>query len=142
MSSVENVNDKELYQRALENPMAVDSDTLSALIDRFPYAQALRVAQARKNYHDNGAINTENVLLVTGLPHWLYGHVIAEAPSADAAPQAERADAPIHIETVIPDIDDSGLIEHAIGLDYFTYEEKTADETETAPVDLSQEVVH
>lgn len=120
--SVENANYKELYHNALTNPVAVDDDTLSALIDRFPYAQALRAARARKSYQENGTTNEEIAMLITELPGWLYGYVNAE--------------------TVVPDTDDSALImEHPIGLDYFVYEENTADENDTNLTEVSQEVV-
>src|SRR3546814_202141 len=96
---------------------------------------------ARKNYQDDGSINGERALLVTGLPNWLCGTVIAEAPPAKHVFQPERVAAPIDIETVIPDVDDSGRVEHAIGLDYFAFEEKATDELDTGAVDMSQEVV-
>ncbi|MEC3878005.1 hypothetical protein [Parapedobacter sp. 10938] len=139
-SRVENVNYKELYHHALANPIAVDGETLSALIDRFPYAQALRVARARKNYHDNSSTSGESALLVAGMPNWLYGHVITEMPTVDSTFQAEHISVTADIETVIPDIDDSGLIEHPIGLDYFTYEKKTT-ETDANAAKVTQEVV-
>lgn len=117
---MDNANYKELYHRALVNPMAMDGDTLSALIDRYPYAQALRVAQARKNYHDSGSTNG-SALLFTGLPNWLYGHVMLEPATAESIPadgtvEAEHIPTVVDIETVIPDMDDSGLTEHPIGL--------------------------
>ena len=122
--------------------MAVDGDMLSTLIDRFPYALALRVARARKHYQDHGSIGDERVLLATGLPNWLYGHVTADVPPADSNYQAKPADAaPADIETVIPDSDDSGQVDHAVGLDYFAYEAKTAAATETGEAEVSQEVV-
>src|SRR5690606_40913276 len=77
-SSVENVNYRELYHSALANPFSVDDDTLSTLIDRFPYAQALRAARARKSYQDDGSANGESAVLITGLPRWLDGYIKAE----------------------------------------------------------------
>jgi len=98
---VENVNYKELYHSALADPASVDGNMLSALIDRFPYAQALRMVQARKNYLENGASDhSENALLFTGLPSWLYGYIITEEAPAD--------------ETIIPDTDYSAQMEHAV----------------------------
>jgi len=145
-SSVENVNYKELYHNALAEPLAIDGDTLSALIDRYPYAQALRVAQARKNYHDNGSANGASALLFTGLPNWLYSHVMAEPAAAENAPaddafESEHTPATTDIETVIPDIDDSGLMEHPAGLDYFAYERTVSNEKDTGPAKVSHEVV-
>ena len=162
--NLENVNYNELFHRALADPSAVDSDTLSALIDHFPYAQSLRIAQARRNYPSTGTY-TGDALLVTGLPLWLYGYTVTSfqpteqnaAPADDATMEAagaaeqpahgtvadETGDAvtgtrgteheetrtgAIHIETVIPDVDDSGMAEHPAAMDYFTYEEQMVDD--------------
>lgn len=157
---MENVNYKELYHSALADPSAVDGETLTTLIDRFPYAQALRIAQARKDHQENSPKERGSAPLITDLPHWLYGYVAAEATTtkhddapADEAPAADEAapaatdaatiktEATITgIETVIPDMDDSGLLEHPVGMDYFAYEETAEDEADE-PADTSQEVV-
>lgn len=118
INGVENVNYKELYHSALTDPASVDGDTLSALIDRFPYAQALRMVQVQKNYQENGSSNhSEKVLLVTGLPNWLYGYIIADKTEATTA---------IEVETIIPETDDSGREEYPVPLSEATPHEKVS----------------
>ncbi len=119
--------------------MAVEDDTLSTLIGRFPYAQSLRIAQARKRYQESSPGNGQNTLLITTLPHWLHGFVAEKGfpignlgNSSTAVPEIETAQT-IEIETVIPHIDDSGLVEHPVGTDYFTYEEKSIPEVVETP---------
>ncbi|MFB2121308.1 hypothetical protein [Parapedobacter sp. 2B3] len=154
---MENVNYKELYHRALADPAAVDDDTLSTLIDRFPYAQALHMAQARKSYLQDGPSDMGNPLLVTGMPSWLYGYLLADGqpndgalptehttdPAAPAATNAaeEPAATVIDIETVIPDMDDPGVMEHPVSMDYFAYEKKGDGETAANEGGISQEIV-
>ena len=162
---MENVNYKELYHSALADPSSVADDALSALIERFPYAQALRMVRARKNHQEKGPqIHNENALLFTGLPNWLYGYVIAEAlptghftgttdramPATDTdatetdTTETDTATATIfNIETVVPDSDDSNLITHPISADYFAYEDANAetDDGTADTADTMQEIV-
>ncbi|HWK57057.1 MAG TPA: hypothetical protein VNQ80_06960 [Parapedobacter sp.] len=160
------MNYKELYHSALANPMAIGGDTLSILIDRFPYAQALRVALARKNYEENGSTDGENARLVTVFPNWLSGRLLAEVTPitnvfpaehtvvstkeiitevtpSETEPSTDDAVPVADIETASHALDDSGLVEHPVGMDYFAYEEKAADETDVGvvDVDVTEEVV-
>ena len=153
---MENATYKELYNRALANPSAIDDETLSKLIDRYPYAQSLRYVGARKHHQAHGTYDGD-ALLYTVLPNWLYGYVIAEEHPINRVPAttdvSETAAGPqetapvvkevvtVDIETVIPDVDDSGLAEHPVGIDYFVYEEKMDDDAEVRPESESQEVV-
>jgi len=102
---VENVNYKELYHSALANPSSVDGDKLAALIDRFPYAQALRMVQARKNQQESATNDGENALLFTTLPNWLYGYVITEEAPMEHLVEVEdvvATDSPKVSQEVIP----------------------------------------
>ena len=153
---MENVTYKELYNNALVDPSAIDSDTLSTLIDRYPYAQSLHIAKARKHYQEQEAHDVESAFFYVTHPQWLYGFVVANEhpsdevsiPTADtttAAPlEADTVTQHAHdgnIETVIPEIDDSGLAEHPVSMDYVAYEEKSGEVAETDPTGMSQEVV-
>lgn len=153
---MENVNYKELYNKALSDSSAIDDETLSKLIDRYPYAQPLRYIAARK-HHQQQHTHDATALLYTVLPGWLYGHVVADAyaagneealvagDQADTAPQdatpSIQADTTVEIETVIPDLDDSALAEHPVGIDYFVYDEKTEDETENLSAEDADETL-
>lgn len=139
-SSVENVNYRELYHSALANPLSVDDDTLSTLIDRFPYAQALRAARARKSYQDDGSANGESAVLITGLPRWLDGYIKAEHIPSERVNSVEQATSMTDTETAVPDIDDSGLLTSPVSYDYFAYEDR-ADENDTRLTEGPQEIV-
>ncbi|MGK6350252.1 hypothetical protein [Parapedobacter sp. DT-150] len=118
---MENIDYKELYNKALSNPSAVDQDTLSNLIARYPYAQPLRLLRARKQFQTHGEAD-DTALLYTGSPNWLYGFI--------AAAEHDRAEAmmpeipPAEIET--PDADDieaqweevEELPDHPSSMDY------------------------
>ncbi len=133
---VEQLDYSALYHKTLSDPSAVDEQTLSMLIDRYPYAQSLRFVHARKYFQENGECNFNHVLLYTSSPHWLQGYLIegppqaVDIPAVDAQPIIEPADT----HPAIP--------EHPAGMDYFVYteQEQTTESTEVVP--LSEATPH
>ncbi|SKB85605.1 hypothetical protein SAMN05660226_03478 [Parapedobacter luteus] len=154
---MEHIEDyKELYNKALSDPLGVDDETLSKLIDRYPYSQPLRHIQARKSYQEHGSY-TESALLFTPFVRWLHNDIISE--------ESENHDTGLTtggVESASPDIaapetgstvieqevidaaqpdqaqpalgeevrDDAKLIEHPASIDYFVFEEKTEHKAE------------
>ncbi|GGG81742.1 hypothetical protein GCM10007415_13060 [Parapedobacter pyrenivorans] len=140
---MEKVNYKELYNKALSDSSAIDDETLSKLIDRYPYAQPLRYIRARKHFQKHHA-HDDDALLYTDLQGWLHGYIVSEAPpagyAAEGVPLINTVTA-AEIETVVPDADDSGLAEHPVAIDYFVYDEKSEREVETPSEDIPSEDV-
>src|SRR5690606_5597953 len=94
------------------DPSTVDLQTLSLLIDRYPYAQSLRFIQARRLLQENGKSNINGTLLYTNAPHWLQGYLMEGPASAIATPQASEPDV-----LEIP-------IEHPASVDKLVYTEQ------------------
>ena len=96
----------------MADPSAVDEQTLSALIDRYPYAQSLRFIQARKLFKEGGNNrNAHQAWLYTHAPYWLQGYLI----TGPARLHNSESSNPVVEE--IP-------MEHPIGSDYFVYAEQ------------------
>jgi len=129
IDGVEQLDYSVLYNRTVADPLAADEQTLSLLIDRYPYAQSLRFIQARRLYQENGGCNMDDVLLYTNSLNWLQGYLI-EGPSRPE--DTEAADAQPHTE---PDSMVSDAYEHPAGIDYFVYAEKeqTTESAELLP---------
>jgi len=79
---VENNNHKTQFNAALADPASVGADALAALITKYPYAQALRVAQARYAWRASQSLPDGQPLLYVGEPH-RFKELIEEA-EADA----------------------------------------------------------
>lgn len=128
IDGVEQVDYSALYNRTVADPSAADEQTLSILIDRYPYAQSLRFIQARKLFQENGKGNMNDVLLYTSSPHWLQGYLIEGPVRADDVQTPEQEDLEI-------------LMEHPAGVDYFVYakQEQEADEQQEADGEQAME---
>lgn len=79
---MEDNNHKTQFNAALADPASVGSEALSALVSKYPYAQALRVAQARHAWHVSQSLLDGPPLLYVGEPHRL--KELVEGSGADA----------------------------------------------------------
>ena len=138
-SNLENVDYKALYHNALANPASVDRDALLALINRFPYAQALRMAKALKTHRESGSPSRDGgALLFAKAPsNWVYGYITTGILPGNGQMDDKTGE-------IAPAADTSGLMEHPAGIDYFAYDDSMPSSTDEKSADggtVSTEVV-
>jgi len=161
---VEQVNYSALFNNALSDPSSIDEQSLSMLIDRYPYVQALRLIRARKSFQESGRNVYNDVLLYTASHHWLQGYLM-EGPATEyietfAVQTSDEAltgevdvveeptdeehtpeDEIIELEEVVQEEEPTQEVpdepiryEHPASMDYFRYAEEETPATDSAEV--------